>query len=101
MTADAVTRPNHAFRPEVFDGPAVVTEPTAQPGPVVEHAVDATATEEDEAVAVAGGAVERSFAISPKPDRDGAGGLRNESGSVDPVEATLEVNDWLGEESAQ
>ena len=62
--------------------------------------VDA-ATEEDEAVREPGGPVERRFAGSTEPDRDGPRRLRHECGSVDPVEAAREVDDRFGEQPAK
>ena len=91
---------DHIVRAEVFDRPAEAAHAITQPLPGVDGVVDA-ATEEDEAVREPGGPVERRFARSTKPDRDGPRRLRHECGSVDPVEAAREVDDRFGEQPAK
>ena len=68
--------------------------------PRVGGVVDAAA-EEDEAVAESGGSVERSIAGSAKPDRDRVRRLRQQGGSVNPVEAAGKVDDRFGEQAAE
>src|ERR1700675_4699680 len=72
-------------RAEAFDRPAVGADAITQPVPVVDDLVGG-ATEEDETVRQPRRPVERDFAISTKPDRDGPRRLRQERSSVDPVE---------------
>ena len=67
----------HVFRAEVFDRPAEAAHAIAPPFLGVDGVVDA-ATEEDKAVREPGGPVERDFAESTKPDRDGPRRLRHE-----------------------
>ena len=85
---------------EVFDRPAEAAHAIAQPFPGVDGVVG-VAADEDEAVREPGGPVERDFAGSTEPDRDGPRRLRHECGSVDPVEAAGEVDDGFCEQPAK
>ena len=63
--------------------------------------VVSAAAEEDEAVGEPGCPVERLFAGSAKPDRDGVRRPWYECGSVDPVEAARGVDNGFGEQAAE
>ena len=102
LIRDRRSRPEEAPRSpaEVFDRPAVAAHAITQQVPGVDGVVRAAA-EEDEAVGEPGCPVERLFAGSAKPDRDGVRRLWYECGSVDPVEAAREVDNGFGEQAAE
>src|ERR1700681_4225976 len=87
--ADAAPIQHHPVRAEVFERPALTVHAITQPFPRVDGR-GGLAAEEDEAVREPGGPVERDFAISTEPDRDGTRRLWHERGSVDPVETSRE-----------
>ncbi len=99
--ADAAPRNRHVVSAEVLDRPAQAAHAITQPCPGIDGVVDATATEEDEAIRESGSPLEGHFTRSTKPDRDGPHRLRHEGGSVNSVETAGEVDDRLGEQPAK
>ena len=97
---DATSGKRDPVRPEVIHRPAEAAKAFPQPVPGVDRLVDA-ATEEDETVCDTGGPFERCFRGAAQPDRDGPGWLWQERCSINPVEASREVHDGIGEQPAE
>jgi len=84
---------------ELVDRPSDTSNAFTQPCPGL-RCLDAT-TEEDEAVSEPGSSIEYLLARSAKPNRNRSCGLGYECHSVNPVKATREVDDGLGEQTAK
>ena len=91
---------NATYSPPKCSASLPASHPLAHLGPQSLRRLGAS-TEEDESVGKSSSSLIRLLAVAAEPDRNRSCGLGQQRRSVDPVEATREVHDRFGEETAK